>query len=439
VSEGAIARRIARFALAPPPLPDAVRTAADRAILDTLGVMVAGGVHPAARAARAAAGDAPGPATMATRGRGTAEAAALVNGAAAHAWDFDDTSYTGIMHGSAAVLPVAMALAQEMGAGPDALRAAFVVGSETVYALADVVSHAHYFAGWWSTATLGLVGAAVAAARLLRLDEDAATAAIGTAAAAASGGKAVFGTGAKPFLVGDAGRRAIGIARACAAGLTGPERGVEDARGLALLAPDGLDLAALDDLGLRWRLTDPGLMVKTSPVCSAAHAAIELMVALRDELNVSAGEIDAIEAEVPHLVAVSLVHDDPRTPEEAQFSLPYALACAARHGMVRFEDLAPEALHEPETRRLMALVRTTEAPDLSTDAARAAHPEGLRLTVGAGRRRASGFLGAARGTEGRPLSDGELQTKFEASVRHAGRRPVSPQADPAAAFERIMQ
>ena len=97
-------------------------------MLDTLGVMLAGGAHPSVRALAAAAARGEGRAALATGGRADAEAAALVNGAAAHVWDFDDTSYTGIMHGSAVVLPAGMALAQEVGSGAGALRRAFVAG-----------------------------------------------------------------------------------------------------------------------------------------------------------------------------------------------------------------------------------------------------------------------------------------------------------------------
>ena len=234
-------------------------------MLDTLGVMLAGGAHPSVRALAAAAARGEGRAALATGGRADAEAAALVNGAAAHVWDFDDTSYTGIMHGSAVVLPAGMALAQEVSSGAGALRRAFVAGSEVAYALAELCTHDHYFQGWWSTVTLGLTGATAAAGYLLELDEDAMTSAIGLAAVASGGGKAVLGTDAKPLLVGDAARRAVTLARAAKAGLTGPEDAFENERGFLKLLNRGVAREAeLETIGRRWRLCDPGLLFKTS-------------------------------------------------------------------------------------------------------------------------------------------------------------------------------
>ncbi len=415
-----IARRFAGFACGLERVDSEVRTAANRAMLDTLGVILAGGAHPSARAlAEVTRGE--GRAALATGGRADAESAALVNGTAAHVWDFDDTSYTGIMHGSAVVLPAAMALAQELGSGADSLRRAFVAGSEVAYALADLCTHEHYFRGWWSTVTLGLTGATAAAGCLLALDEDAMTSAIGLAAAASGGGKAVLGTDAKPLLVGESARRAVTFARAARAGLTGPEDAFEDERGFLKLLNQGAAVEAeLETIGRRWRLCDPGLLFKTSPVCSAALAAIEQMNALMAELGASADEVAGVHAEVPQLVYESLVFQNPATPQEMQFSLPYALACAALHGRVRFEDLAPGAV-SPEKAAIMARVSVKRAPDLSTDAMRKKYPESIRLTLTLkDGRSAAGFCGAARGMPERPLSDEELLEKFHAAGAYAG-------------------
>lgn len=390
-------------------------------MLDTLGVMLAGGAHPSARALAEVTRRGEGKATLATGGRADAEAAALVNGTAAHVWDFDDTSYTGIMHGSAVVLPAALGLAQELGSGADALRRAFVAGSEVAYALADLCTHDHYFDGWWSTVTLGLTGATAAAGHLLELDEDAMTSALGLAAAASGGGKAVLGTDAKPLLVGETARRAVTLARAAGAGLSGPEAAFENSNGyLKLLNRGEVREAELETIGRRWRLCDPGLLFKTSPVCSAALAAIEQMNALMAELGARADEVAGVHAEAPKLVCESLVFPNPATPQEMQFSLPYALACAAFHGRVRFEDLA-HSIIGPEKSALMARVSVERAPDLSTDEMRAKYPESIRLTLTLrDGRTASGFCGAARGMPERPLSDEELLEKFRAAGAYAG-------------------
>ncbi len=418
-----IARQFAEFACALPDIPETVAHAADRAMLDTLGAIAAGGAHPTAQAAAGVFSRTAGKAPLATGGSSDAETAAYINGIAAHVWDIDDTSYTGIMHGSAVILPAVIGLAQETEAGTSLIRNAFVAGSEIAYVLADLCTHDHYFHGWWSTVTFGLTGAVAAAGVLLELTEDQMIAAIGLAAAASGGGKSVFGTDGKPLLVGEAARRAINFARMAKAGLTGPDKVFEDSRGYLKLLNDGKsNLSALNSLGQRWRLVEPGLFFKTNPVCSAAHAAIDQMNALMRELDARAHDIAHVHAEVPELVFKSLVFPDPETPQQAQFSLPYALACAALYGRVRFEDLLPENLRTPEKLELFSKVHAESARDLSTNEMRDKNPESARLTLTlTDGRSASGFCGIAHGMPANPLSDSELITKFETALTYARR------------------
>lgn len=415
-------------------IPDNVVTAARRAILDTVGVMTAGAVHPATRRVIAAFGNESGDCRRVDGGRTSPAAAALINGTAAHACDFDDVSYTGIMHGSAVILPAVIAAAEESGADDADVLAAFVAGSEIAYVLGDVLTHSHYFRGWWSTVTLGTIGAAAAAARIYGLDAHRLTNAVGLAAANAGGAMAVFGTDGKPFLVGLAARTAIDIAKAARAGVVGPARGFEDPRGFfALLNGGAPALAEAATLGRRWRLVDPGLLVKRYPVCSAAQALIEQTALLCRDVDID--RIVSLECHVPALVDISLVHDDPTTAQEAQFSLPYAAACAARHGGLGLEHLTASALAEPGIRALMRKVRKVVDADLSSDTMRAAAPESARVVVRLddGRTR-EGFCPVACGMPSRPLPDAELMAKVDACMGFA----YSRAADTAAPCRRLL-
>ncbi len=401
-------------------LPEGVERAARRAWLDCLGVTIAGGAHPSVRRLIAGLQPTDGPCSLALAGKSNRETACLVNGMAAHVWDFDDTSYTGIMHGTAPILPLVLALAEERGLEEEQALLALVVGSEVTYALADFCGHGHYFKGWWSSVTLGLIGATAAAAKLLDLDEAATCSALAMAAAAAGGGKAAFGSDAKPYLVGDCARRALGFAQAAAAGLTGPIAAFEDPRGFLALLNDGqADHSQIDSLGQRWRLIDPGLFFKTSPVCSAAHAAIEATAELMAGRDWR--EIEAITAEVPELVAISLVYPDPKTVQEAQFSLPYALACASLYGRVRLQDLASDSLKAPEKRAIMHKVEQRVAQDLSSDAMRQRYPESarIRLTFKNGER-LDAFCGEAYGMPQRAMTEPDLEQKFADCLAFAG-------------------
>jgi 2-methylcitrate dehydratase PrpD len=409
--------------LAPSDVPDVVHAIAHRAMLDTLGVTIAGGAHPDIKRLAEIWPAPRGVCGLVTGGTTSAETAALINGSAAHFWDFDDTSYTGIMHGSAIVYPVVIALAQETDASEEEARTAFIIGSEIAYVLADICTQRHYFHGWWSTVTFGLVGAAAAAARLLGCSEENMAQAIGLAAAAAGGGKSVFGTHAKPFLAGEAGQRAVSFARFTAGNLIGPTSSFHGETGfLHLLNGDVEQLDEGETLGVRWRLANPGLLVKRNPVCSAAQAAIEEVARLTFETGLSIGNIDTIFLEVPNLVRISLVHDTPVTPSEAQFSLPFAVACAVRFGAVRLEDLDHSSLQSTEMASLMERVQISVAKDLSTEDMCKRYPESARVRIvlnDASER--EGFCGEAYGMPGRPLSDADFLHKFHECLTFAAR------------------
>src|SRR5712692_11257156 len=186
--------------------------AAKRAILDCLGVMLAGSVEPGPRILQAVAG-AEGGAPLATVvGAGTrtgAVWAALCNGTAAHALDFDDTNFLLMGHPSAPVLSAALAAAELALADGRALVHAFLLGFEVETSLAEVINPAHYEKGFHATGTLGALGAAAAASRLLGLDAAQTRTALAIAATQASGLKENFGTMTKPFHAGHAARSGV--------------------------------------------------------------------------------------------------------------------------------------------------------------------------------------------------------------------------------------
>src|ERR1700757_3618561 len=152
-------------------LPEAALHWARVAILDTVGCTLAGASEPCARiAARVNASSGPS-LVFGTTQRVAPLDAALINGAAAHALDFDDCSNTLGGHPSAPILPALFALAETHAVSGQAFIAAYVAGWETETRIARGVNFHHYEKGWHPTATLGVLGAAAAAARLLELTE----------------------------------------------------------------------------------------------------------------------------------------------------------------------------------------------------------------------------------------------------------------------------
>ena len=416
MSDQLLAERFAAWAveLRATEIPQEVIHSARRAMFDTIGVTAAGSAHAKVKDLAD---------NFLDHGQSGSVAAATINGMAAHVWDFDDTSYTGVIHGSAIILPAVLAVAAEIEAAQSDIMVSFVIGSEIAYTLGEICTHRHFLDGWWATGSCGLVGATAAVCRLYGLTVDQTASALGTAAVSAGIERAIAGTDAKPYLVGHVAGRAITLAQAAKAGLTGPHDAFEQDNGFfALLNGRQSTSIHSQSLGHRWRLHSPGLLFKIHPVCSGAHAAIELTAKLLRDARKSANDIAAIRLEVPQMVYAGLTYARPDTPQQAQFSLPYCIACAAQHGRVRLEDLEDCELSSRPKRELMERVTTHLAEDLSSPQMREKYPESARITLSfSNNETVTGFCGDAYGMPNRPLSDGDMVAKFNDCAAFAGR------------------
>ena len=204
-------------------LPDDALHWARVAILDTVGVTLAGASEPCAQiAARVLTGGAStGPSLIfGTDHRAAPLDAALINGTASHALDFDDCSNTLGGHPSAPILPALFALAETRDVDGRAFVTAYIAGFETEARISRGINFHHYEKGWHPTATIGVFGAAAACAHLLRLQPDRIAIALGLAASFASGLKANFGTMTKPLHVGHCSRNGLLAALLASEGFT---------------------------------------------------------------------------------------------------------------------------------------------------------------------------------------------------------------------------
>ncbi len=414
---GALAAWASRVERRPPP---DVRRAAMRCITDATGcALAASTVAPVPAMLALARGESAGGACslLVAGDRVGPLAAAELNAAASHALDFDDTCFAGIAHGSAVIWPAVLAAAQLQGASGSRAVDAFIAGAEAAYALGKAFGNAIYLEhGWWTTAYLGAVGAAVACADLLELSTAQAREAISLAASGSIVVRALMGSHAKPYRCGAAARDGLRAALAAASGIEGPASVFEHRLGtIAALNGGAFDPSRLARLGGEWSLTTPGVAFKRYPLCSAAQAAAQATVELLAEAAAQAKEVEAIVCAVPPLVTLSLIYPDPQTPAQAQFSLQFAVACAALHGGIAPAHLSSATLADPAIRAMMTRVRHEARDDLDFGGD---EPEGaqvtLRLLDG---RELIRRIGAARGMPADPISDHELRVKF---VRNAG-------------------
>ncbi|EJN09567.1 MmgE/PrpD family protein [Herbaspirillum sp. YR522] len=432
LSNGAI-ERMARWiaGLGAGAVPAAVKDIARNCLIDTVGVMAAGARTPVAAHALALA-QLPGTAGP-CRAIGQAawldvRHACFVNGVAAHALDFDDNCYAGFVHGSAVIAPAALAVAQHLDASGADLLTAFVVGAECEYALGVASANVLYERGWWTTGVLGPVGSCAAAAWLLRLDWRSSANALGLAVAGAAGLKACFGSDAKPFLAGRAAEAGVTAALMAQLGASGPHDACEHRNGFVPLFNGGrFDAAAFDALGQRWSLQQPGIDVKRIPVCLSSHAAVDAVMQLQQRHDIAADDIVSIVCDVPPIVMANLVHDAPVTPQQAQFSMPFAIAASLLHGDLALHHLSVATLAQVRLRRLMQRISMTSSVVWDDPRRLAAAPEGawVRMTLVDGSTLEC-VRDHARGAAREPLADDEIDRKFVACLAAAGLASSAP-------------
>lgn len=354
-------------------LPDAAVHWAKVGILDTVGCILAGAREPCAViiGRQATIGASGGQCLVFGHDRrvGPLEAA-LINGTAAHALDYDDCSDTLGGHPSAPVLPALFALAETRPTSGRAFITAYVTGWEAETRIALGVNFHHYEKGWHPTATLGVFGAAAACARLLGLDAGRTARALALAATFSSGIKANFGTMTKPLHVGHAARNGLLAALLAADDFTAREDALEHPQGfLELFNGAGrYDVARMvSGWGDPWDIVDPGLAIKQYPCCGSTHPAIDAMLMLVRDYDLKPHQVARIESQTHRRRLAHTNRPDPRGALDAKFSVQYCLARALVSGRIGIEHFEGDSFREPEIRALLPRVTATAQAAVDID------------------------------------------------------------------------
>jgi 2-methylcitrate dehydratase PrpD len=396
---------------------------ARRAFVDTVGCAVAGSVEAPALAVRdAVAGWGSGAcAIYGSALRVPAPAAALANGTAAHAQDYDDVNNPAMSHPSAVLVPALLALATEIEADGRRCLDAYLVGYEILTRLGEAANLAHYFRGWHTTLSLGAPAAAAACARLLRLDAARTRAALSMATSMGGGSKRQFGTGTKPLHAGLAAQAGILAARLAASGLDAAPEIFEGRWGmLEMTAGDGAPgfAGVLERLGNPPAAREHGVWFKLYPCCASTHRPIDAALALRAQHALDTRAIASVEGMVSANAAANLRYATPADPSQARFSLPYCVAAALLDGAVTPASFTPQAIARPEAAALMSRIRMTVDPDLDGERAVADLVERATLTVRTDDGRVlSQCIETPRGHPLSPLDDDLLDSKFRACTQ----------------------
>lgn len=336
--------------------PDEVTEMAKRCFVDGLGVMLAGSQEPCARIARqhvaAIGGVAEAPTLGASSLRAPAQLAALVNGIAGHALDWDDTALslendrTVLIHPTMQPLCAVLATGTPIGASGRDVLTAFIVGFEVQVKIAETINADHfvYGRGYHSTGTIGVFGAAAAASKLMGLTEDQTVHALALAATMSSGLGANHGTMAKPLNMGHAAEGGVMAARLASLGFDGPETALEGERGFFESfggghAPEKI----VGRLGNPWAIVTPGTSVKPYPSGVVGHPGMDAMKALVAEFDILPEEISRIHVRTgPNVLKpgpLRILHAN--TALEGKFCVPFQMAAIAlrrKAGLAEFSD-----------------------------------------------------------------------------------------------------
>jgi 2-methylcitrate dehydratase PrpD len=344
-------------------------------LLDCLGVTLRSSTIPSSRTMAKAASDLSpaGSATVwGTNLRIAPQYAALANGTAAHGIEMDDVTSESSLHPGVVAFPTAMAIAEQVDSNPKEIVAAVVAGYEVIMRLGEATMNpeGNYSLGFHSTGTCGVFGATVIAGKLLGLDADQLTTALGIAGSMASGSMEYLTDGAwtKRMHPGWAAHNGILAARLAKEGYVGPKTIIEGPFGfLNAYTRKATPGKILEKLGSPYKIMETN--IKVHACCRYIHAAIDAALHLVEERGVRADDVQRIHASV--LRAGYDVVADPidkkRVPSnviEAQFSVPFAIAVSLVKGGAGFNEFIQRNVEDPKVRATMQKVECYVDDDL---------------------------------------------------------------------------
>jgi 2-methylcitrate dehydratase PrpD len=389
---------------------DTVEHEAHRTFYNWLGCAIGAARHEAADAALAAVAMLE-PAAQATV-LGRAERidmanAALVNGITSHTFDFDDTHLKTIIHPAGPVASAVLALAEQRGASGRQMLDALVLGIDVSCRIGNAMYPDHYDRGWHITGSTGMLGAAAGCARLLGLDEERTAMALGIAASQPVGLREQFGTMTKPFHPGAAARAGLMSALLARTGFTASTRALEAPRGFLQVVSDKRAWHEVtDELGQRFEISFN--TYKPFACGIVIHPSIDACVQLREQ-GVTSDEVQSIELRVHPLVLELTGKKEPRDGLQGKFSVYHGCAAGLMYGRAGEAEFSDAIVNDPRVVALRGKVHATVDSGIDEAAvdATAVLADGRRVHV---------RVDHAIGSLERPLSDAQLEAKFDSLV-----------------------
>jgi 2-methylcitrate dehydratase PrpD len=405
-------------------LPAAAFARAKAAVMDYVGVTFAGLPERCSEIVREIVetlGGHPQATVWGTKIKTSVLLAALANGTAAHALDYDDVNSIMRSHPSIQLLPALFALGEYEHRSGQEILTAYVTGFEVGAKLGRALNPELVFQGWFPVGTLGTLMEATACAKLLALDVGQVGMAICIATNLASGLRCNNGTMSKPLMAGQVGSNGTLAALLAKQGMTANERALEAPFGFFENFSRG-DRQNLDQvirsLGESLEIIQLGITTKLYPCCAGSHMAIDCALSLAREHNINPDEIQEILVSISKNAQYLLIHPRPRTEMEAKFSLEYAVARAILDGQIGPQQFTPDKIKEP---RLQCLIEKIK-PNYYDASEYESKEEWTRLPVKIviSMKNGNSFsftVDSPKGSPRNPLTPAEFEEKFLQCVR----------------------
>ena len=419
------ARTLAEFAvgLTYENIPAPARERARQCIIDTTGAALFGSRLPWSKIVAGHAKNCGG--NGSSRVIGTAlkvspPAAALANGVCSHAFELDGLRKPSAgVHPGAILMPAALAVAEQQGADGKALLTAFVAGAEVMFRIGLASRQSTESLGFHAPGINGPYGSAIVAGKLLGLNADQLTQALGIAGSLGGGllafAKAGNGAMIKRLHMGRAAEAGVVAALLARDGYEGPDSVLEGKFGyLESYARDGDATQFTKDLGTHFDIVHACL--KRYACHITAHTPVQSLQELRAEHHFNGDDVTTLTIFARHKV---LSHHDIREPRDvagAQYSVPFCAAIALYYDVNDPLAFSETALNDAKVRALALKLKVVE---MAHDEKGGAWATRVAVELRDGRR-FERFTEEFKGTPASPLSAEELQTKF---MRMAGSHP----------------
>jgi len=390
------------------------------ALRDCLGVALAGSREEDARIAAEIARQERAREETSVIGQGfrtSALNAALANGTAAHALDFDH-SFTIMGQPTAPVAPATFALGEALGASGRQVIEAYVAGFEVTAKLVHSLRDSAHD-GWHAPSTLGSFGAAAACSKLLGLDAAKMQMALGITASMASGIVANFGTMTKPLHVGLGARNGVLAAKLAGGGYTANPKAIEGGFGFYSVLHENTEIheQAIEELGRSYALITDGLRIKPYPCGGLTHQVIDSVLEFRAKHGLTAEMIDRVDVDVVKHTFDRIVFRVPQTGIQGKFCMPYLVARAIIDGKIGLHIFTDSAVRDQNVLKLAERVQMNLDSNLKkSDAAGRPCRVTVRLKNGQTFTREAQH---AKGGPEHPMSEAELRDKFTECAREA--------------------